>query len=88
MNTSSEAVKRLQEAITAAKSAGDVVENLIAEHDYQDVASLITQAASALLECASLLMQGDDEAALDSLDSAEDLLDQVYAIIDGEVDEE
>jgi hypothetical protein len=88
MNTSSEAVKRLQEAITAAKSAGDVVENLVAEHEYQDVAGLITQAAAAMLECASLLMQGDDEAALDNLDRAEDLLDEVYGIIDGEVDEE
>jgi hypothetical protein len=88
MNTSSEAVKRLQEAIKAAKSAGDVVENLVAEHEYQDVASLITQAAAAMLECASLLMQGDDEAALDNLDRAEDLLDEVYGIIDGEVDEE
>jgi hypothetical protein len=88
MNTSSEAVKRLQEAITAATSAGDVVENLVAEHDYQDVAKLITQAAAALLECASLLMQDDDESALDSLDHAEDLLDAVYEIIDGEVDEE
>jgi hypothetical protein len=88
MNTSSEAVKRLQEAIKAAKSAGDVVENLVAEHEYQDVAGLITQAAAAMLECASLLMQGDDEAALDNLDRAEDLLDEVYGIIDGEVDEE
>lgn len=88
MNTSSEAVKRLQEAIKAATSAGDVVENLVAKHDYQDVAKLITQAAAALLESASLLMQDDDESALDSLDHAEDLLDAVYEIIDGEVDEE
>ena len=88
MNTSNEAVKRLQEAIKAAKGAGEVVENLVAEHDYQDVAGLITQAAAALLECASLLMQNEDESALDSLDHAEDLLDAVYAIIDGEVDEE
>lgn len=88
MNTSNEAVKRLQEAIKAATGAGDVVENLVAEHDYQDVAALLTQAAAALLESASHLMQENDEVALDHLDHAEDLLDAVYEIIDGEVDEE
>lgn len=88
MNTSNEAVKRLQDAIKAAKGAGEVVENLVAEHEYQDVAGLITQAAAALLECASQLMQENDEAALENLDHAEDLLDAVYEIIDGEVDEE
>ena len=49
---------------------------------------LLTQAATALLESASHLMQENDEVALEHLDHAEDLLDAVYEIIDGEVDEE
>jgi hypothetical protein len=33
-------------------------------------------------------MRVDDETALESLETAEDLLDKVYAIIDGEIDED
>ena len=74
--------------MTSARQAKDTIENLIAEHDYQDVAQLVAQAAVQLLESATLLMQKDDEAAFDALDGAEDLLDQVYSIIDGELDDE
>lgn len=88
MNTSSEASRLLEQALATSRSAVDVINNLIAEHEYQDVASLVTQAASALLESAALLMQKEDEAALDILGKADDLLDAVYDIIDGEVDED
>lgn len=88
MNTSAEAARLLQQAQTATQGARRVIENLIAAHDYQDVASLVTQAAAALLESAALLMQSQDEAALDALENADDLLDSVWSIIDAETDDE
>ncbi len=86
MSTSADTIKLLQHAQTTAIDANRAIEDLIVEHDYQDVAMLITQAASALLEAATLLMQLQDEAALDQLEAAEDLIDSVYEIIDGETD--
>jgi hypothetical protein len=88
MNTSLEAVKRLQQALAQTRDAQKVIDDLIVEHDYQDVATLVTQAAAALLESAALLMQSQDEAALDALESADELLDSVYSIIDAETDED
>lgn len=88
MNTSAEAVRKLEQAQAEARAALQVIDNLIAEHDYQDVASLVTQAAAVLLETGLLLMQSRDEDALAALERAEDLLDAVYDIIDGDLDEE
>ena len=88
MSTSSEAITLLQQALTTTRSAENTIENLIAVHDYQDVASLVTQAAAALLETATLLMQSQDEAALDMLENADDLLDAVYGIIEADLDED
>ncbi|MBZ0297542.1 MAG: hypothetical protein K8L99_33610 [Anaerolineae bacterium] len=87
MNTSTEAVRLLEQAFATVRDANNVIDNLIADHDYQDVASLITQAAQALIASAGLLMQSDDEAALEALESAEDLIDAVYDIIDADTDE-
>lgn len=88
MNTSAEAVQLLQEALAKTKAATGVINDLIVAHDYQDVATLISQAGAALLESAALLMQSDDEAALDAMERADDLLDSAWAIIDRETDEE
>lgn len=88
MNTSSEASQRLQQALATTREAINIIDNLIVEHDYQDVASLVGQAAEKLLEAASALMQSDDEAGLQALEGADDLLDAVYDIIDGETDED
>ncbi|MCA0455920.1 MAG: hypothetical protein LCI00_18230 [Chloroflexi bacterium] len=88
MNTSNEAITKLEQALGTTKEAANVIDNLIAAHDYQDVASLVTQAAAKLLEAASALMQSNDEAGLVALEGADDLLDAVYDIIDGETDEE
>lgn len=88
MNTSSEAVRLLQEALASTHAAKQVINDLIVEHDYQDVATLVTQAAAALLEAAAQLMQSKDEDALNALEQADDLLDAVYAIIDGETDDD
>lgn len=87
MNTSAEAIKVLEQALATTRKAEDTIENLIAEHDYQDVAALVTQAAAALLETAALLMQAQDEAALDMLENADDLIDSVYGIIEADLDE-
>jgi len=88
MNTSSEATRLLQEALAQTQQAGRVIDDLIAAHDYQDVASLVTRAAAALLESAALLMASDDQKALDAIEKCDDLRDQVYSIIDGETDDE
>lgn len=88
MNTSADAVKLLEQARTASREAAQVIDDLIVEHDYQDVASLVARSAAALLEAAALLMQSNDEDALDALERADDLLDSVYDIIDAETDED
>jgi hypothetical protein len=88
MHTSTEAAQLLQEAIAKTRAATQVINNLVIEHEYQDVAVLVTQAGAALMEAAVLLLDSKDEAALDALEQADDLLDSVYKIIDGEVDED
>ncbi len=88
INTSGEASKRLEQALATTKEAIQVIDNLIADHEYQDVASLVAQAAGKLLEAAAALMQSNDEVGISALESADDLLDAVYDIIDGEMDED
>jgi hypothetical protein len=88
MHTSTEAIRKLELAQKEAREALVTIDNLLAAHDYQDVASLVTKAAIAMLESATLLMQSQDEAALNALERADDLLDNVYDIIDGELDED
>ena len=87
MNTSAEAIKQLQQALSTTRDAEQTINNLVANHNYQDVAGLVTQAAAALLESAALLMQSDDEAALDAIEIADDLLNSVYGIIDADLDD-
>ncbi len=88
MRTSTEVVQMLQEALARTKSATQALNDLAIEHEYQDVAALVIQASAALLEAASLLLESHDEDALDALETADDLLDEVYKIIDGETDED
>lgn len=88
MNTSAEAIQLLQEALTKTQAATKAINNLMVEHEYQDIAVLVAQAGAALLESAALLMQSQDEEAVEALERADDLLDTVFAIIDAETDEE
>ncbi len=88
MSTSIEAVGLLDQALDSAKKAVKAIDGLIVEHEYQDVASLVAKAAAALLEASSQLVKLDDEAAVELLEKADDFLDSVYSIIDGEVDDE
>ncbi len=88
MNTSAEAVRLLQEALASTQAAKRVIDDLITAHDYQDAATLVTQAAVATLEAAVHLMQSKDEDALNALEQADDLLEAFYDIVDGETDED
>ncbi len=88
MNTTSRANELLQQALQSTREAEGVINDLIVANDYQDVAALVTQAAETLLQAAALLMQGEGDAAFDQIDRMEDLLDSVYSIIDGEIDED
>ncbi len=88
MNTSSEAVKQLTTALEQTRSAAEVIQNLVAEHDYQDEAALVSHAAARLLEAAAHLMQSQDEPALEAIKSAEDLLEALWELIEGEIDED
>ena len=88
MNTTTRATELLGQALQTTRDAERIVNDLIVAHDYQDVALLVTQAAAELLESALLLMQSQGEAAFDAMEKAEDLLDSVYDIINGELDDE
>ncbi len=88
MNTASRASELLGQALNTTHDAERVINDLIVAHDYQDVALLVTQAAAELLEAAVQLMQSQGETAFEAMEKAEDLLDAVYDIIDGELDEE
>ena len=88
MNTSVEATRKLQDALKLTRDARDIIDNLIAPHDYQDVATLITQAAAALLEAATLFMEKHDEDALAKIEEADDLVEAMYDIIDGDLDDD
>jgi Na+/phosphate symporter len=88
MNTSSAAIQRLQQAQALAREATAIISDLIAPHDYQDVAVIVAQAAEALLEAAAHLMQSQDEDAFAAIERADDHLDALYAIIDAELDDE
>ena len=86
MSTSADVIQSLEQASAATRTAIRQIDDLIVEHDYQDVATLGAQATEALLEAASRLMQSKDEAAVDALDRADELMDSVYAIIEGDLD--
>lgn len=88
MNTSTEARKQLEQALAQAQSATEVINNLVAAHDYQDVAALVTRAGAMLLASGLALMNNDDETALDHIDTAEDLLDNIYDIIGVDIEDE
>jgi len=86
--TSGEAVIQLEAAITQVQKASHTIDNLLAAHDYQDVAGFAARAGSALLEAAAAFMRGDDEAAFRAIETSEDLMDALYDIVDGELDDE
>jgi light-regulated signal transduction histidine kinase (bacteriophytochrome) len=88
MSTSAEVMKSLEQALTATHTALKQIDDLVVTHDYQDVASLVANAAASLLQSAHHLMQSKDEDAFASLEAADDYLDAVYDIIDSETEED
>lgn len=88
METSSMAVGQLAQALSAAREASRIIDNLIAEHEYQDVASLTVKAAAELLQATTHMMQSQSDMALSAMDAADELMDAVFTIIDGEVEED
>lgn len=88
MNTSSEAIRTLQDAHGKVAAAAAIIQDLVAAHDYQDVALLVAHAGAKLVEAATFLMQSDDAAAFTALEDADDLLDAVYDIIDADMGDE
>jgi hypothetical protein len=87
MNTSTEALRLLGEALAKAQAASAVIDDLIAPHDYQDVAMLVARASALMLQSTMSLMQSDPDGALDALEGADDLLDAVYDVIDSETED-
>ena len=88
MNTSAEALRLLRLAQAETQQAGAIIDDLIAPHDYQDVASVVAKASAALLDSAIRMLESNPDAALEALETADDLLDAVYDIIDSETDED
>jgi len=86
MNTTPEAIKLLQEALQTTQKATTTIDNLVADHDYQDVAAMVARAAAALLSAATDLMQANDTQALTRVEEAEDLLDEFFDTIDADLD--
>lgn len=86
--TSNEAIAQLEAAAAQAHKAAHTIDNLLAAHDYQDVAALSVRAAKLLLEAAIAFMRNDDVTAFAGLESSGDLVDALYDIVDGELDDE
>ena len=88
MSTSSEVVKSLEQALTATRTALQQTDDLIVAHDYQDVASLVTNAAAALLAIRHLPdVLSKDEDAFRGAWSGTLPGHAVYDIIDSEIEE-
>jgi len=85
---SSEVIKHLEEARKETQSALQTVNNLIVEHEFQDMADLIARGADALLEASLLLMKSQDVDALSAMERADEYVARVYEIMDDEIDED
>lgn len=88
MNTSAEALRLLGDALAKTEAATAIVDDLLAPHDYQDVAMLVVRASALMLQSAMRLLESNPDAALAALEGADDLLDAVYDVIDSETDDE
>lgn len=85
MKTSKDVLAKLADAKSTTDDAHTTLRELVAVHDYQDVTGLVIQAAEQLLVAAEQFMQKDSQTALDKIEAAEDLLDELYDIIEGDL---
>lgn len=88
MNTSAEALRLLGQALADTHQASAIIDDLIAPHEYQDAAMLVARASALMLESTMRLLESNPDDALAALESADDLLDALYDVIDGETDED
>lgn len=86
--TSNEAIKQLQQARIATLSAIETINSLIVEHEFQDMAALVSQAAASLIEASMLLLKSQDVDALSEMERADDYIERAYEIIDEETEED
>jgi hypothetical protein len=86
--TTQEVLKQLENAQVGTRAAITALNGLIVPHDYQDVAGLVAKSALELLNAAQALMQSDDARAFAAIERADELLEGVFDIVDGELDED
>ena len=84
----SDAVRRLHQANDGVRTAISKIDEHVGESDYNDMASLIANAASALIQATVHLLEERDEAAFDMLEQADDFLDSAMDIVDVEDEDE
>lgn len=87
MSTSNDVIQALNDARASTAQIQALLNDLIVEHTFQDVATLSLAAAAELLQTTQHFMEQQDEPAIDSLERVDELLDELYAIIEGDLDE-
>jgi ABC-type transporter Mla subunit MlaD len=86
MSNAQDVIARLEAAQQSVKEASEAIDDLITVHDYQDVAALIAKAAERLLEATKQLMEKNSSEALETIEVAEDYIDEMYDIIEEDLD--
>lgn len=86
MKTSQDVIRHLEKIIQEAESTEAMMDDLTAPHAYEDVARLSLQGAVALLKASCAFMQTHDEEALEDIDNAEDYIEGIYDIIEGDLE--
>jgi ABC-type transporter Mla subunit MlaD len=86
MSNAQDVIARLEAAQKSVKEASEAIDDLITVHDYQDVAALIAKAAERLLEATKQLMEKNSSEALETIEVAEDYIDEMYDIIEEDLD--
>jgi hypothetical protein len=82
--TINDAIRKLQQANESVRSAITKIDEHVEESDYNDMAALVSNAASSLLKAAVHLLEERDEAAFDMLEQADDFLDAAMDVVDEE----
>lgn len=86
--TTQDVLKQLENAQVGIRAAIAALDRLIVPHDYQDVTALVAKSALELLNAAQALMQSDDTRAFAAIERADELLEGVFDIVEGELDDE
>lgn len=87
MNTTPEAINKLEQAQQLARQAAAILDDLIVPNDFQDVAGLTALAAAELLKATTLLLQSKPDEAIKAIEECDELVDEVYDIIEEDTSE-